>query len=237
MVCLDMIRNQQEFVRLMKRVLILGVAGGCLDILDTINDINRAAGTTVYDCIGLLDDNRTTWGQSFMGVECLGPLESATEYPDCWFINGIGSQRDFWRKRKIIATTGVPLDRFETIIHPTASVSKAAKLGFGTVVFPNATITHAVSIGNHAIVEPATLLGHDVFVGDYCCITPGVCLTGGVHVEQSCYLGCNSTVRNNVRIGEYCLVGMGAVVLRDVPRNSVVVGNPARVIRKTSENL
>jgi sugar O-acyltransferase (sialic acid O-acetyltransferase NeuD family) len=221
----------------MKRIIILGVGGGCIDILDTINDVNRAAGAGLYDCIGFLDDNKTTWGRSFLGVKCMGPLESATEYPDCQFVNGIGSQRDFWRKREIIATTGLPPDRFETIVHPTASVSEAATLGSGTVVFPNATITHYVSVGSHVIVEPATLLGHDVFVGDYCCITPGVCLTGGVHIEQSCYLGCNCTVRNNVRVGEYSLVGMGAVVLDDVPRNSVVVGNPARVLRKTSENL
>jgi acetyltransferase-like isoleucine patch superfamily enzyme len=35
-----------------------------------------------------------------------------------------------------------------------------------------------------------------------------------------------------VTIGDYALVGMGSVVLRDVAENLVVVGNPARILRK-----
>jgi len=46
-------------------------------------------------------------------------------------VNGIGSERNFWKKAAVIAKTGIPLDRFETIVHPTASVSRMATLGEG----------------------------------------------------------------------------------------------------------
>jgi acetyltransferase-like isoleucine patch superfamily enzyme len=45
------------------------------------------------------------------------------------------------------------------------------------------------------------------------------------------YIGSNATVRERVRIGDYSMVGAGAVVISDVPENTVVVGNPGRVLR------
>jgi acetyltransferase-like isoleucine patch superfamily enzyme len=56
-------------------------------------------------------------------------------------------------------------------------------------------------------------------------VLPGVCLSGEVHVGASCYLGTGSVIRGGVGIGSSCLIGMGSVVLKDVPDNSVVVGN------------
>ena len=56
---------------------------------------------------------------------------------------------------------------------------------------------------------------------------------GKVHIGQGCYIGTNSAIRDNITIGENCLIGMGSIVLRDVPENNVVVGNPARFLRNT----
>jgi len=43
-------------------------------------------------------------------------------------------------------------------------------------------------------------------------------------------LGTNCTIKEYIRIGEYSLIGMGSVVLNNVPKNSVFVGNPAKSI-------
>jgi hypothetical protein len=110
-----------------KRVIILGTGGNCVDILDTINSINETAVTPQYTCLGFLDDNPQEWGRVIHGAPILGPLEKAGEYDDCYFVNGIGSAANFWRKPEIIARVNVPPERFCTLIHPTASVSKMAK--------------------------------------------------------------------------------------------------------------
>jgi sugar O-acyltransferase (sialic acid O-acetyltransferase NeuD family) len=217
----------------MKPIIILGTGGNCIDILDAINEINAARQTDVYDCIGFLDDDSELWGKEFYGVRVLGALESAKNYSSCRFVNGIGSPQNFWRKREIIARTEVTDDKFETIIHPTASVSKMSRLGFGTVILQNATVASNVTIGNHVIVLPNSILSHDARVGDYTLIAGGVCVSGGVEVGESCYLGTNSSVIGNVRIAKNALIGMSSVVLEDVPENTVVVGNPASVLRKT----
>ncbi|MFC2694612.1 MAG: DapH/DapD/GlmU-related protein [Lactobacillus sp.] len=53
-----------------------------------------------------------------------------------------------------------------------------------------------------------------------------------VHLERNCWLGANVTILPGITVGENAIVGAGAVVTKDVPANTVVVGNPARIIRK-----
>lgn len=212
----------------MKEIIILGIGGNCIDILDTINDIG-----TVYKCVGFLDDKRENWGKEFFGVKVLGPLDSAKNYANAHFVNGIGSPFNFWKKGEIIARTGIPIERFENIIHPTASVSKMARLAHGVVIFQNVTITSNVSIGNHVIILPNSVISHDDVIGDCTSIAGGAAISGQVTVGRHCYLGTNSTVIGNVKIGDNCMVGMGSVVLHDVPENQTVVGNPAKFLRNT----
>ncbi len=220
----------------MKRLIILGTGGNCIDILDTVNAINEHNQHTIYKCIGFLDDNLENKGKVHFGVEVLGPLTSASNYKDCLFVNGIGSHSNFWKKKDIISKTDIPLERFETIVHPSASVSKMAKLAQGTVVLQNVTIASNVNIGNHVMVLPNTVISHDDSIGDYSCITGGVCISGGVTIGNSCYLGTNSAIIGNITIGDYCLVGMGSVVIDSIEENNVVVGNPAKILRKTVEH-
>jgi len=215
-----------------RKTVILGTNGNCVDILDTINEINATPQPTKYDCIGFLDDNKSTWGQFIHGVKVLGPLGLARELPDAWFINGIGSPTSFRLKEPILTRVGLPLQRFLTLVHPSASVSRFSRLGQGTVVFQNATVTSGVTIGNHVIILPNSVISHDDQIGDYTCIAGGVCISGGVAVGRSCYLGSRSVLRENITIGEGCLIGMGSVVLADVPAHSVVVGHPARHLRQ-----
>ncbi|MBM6699438.1 sugar O-acetyltransferase [Bifidobacterium pullorum subsp. saeculare] len=54
-------------------------------------------------------------------------------------------------------------------------------------------------------------------------------------IGSNCWFGGNVTVLGGVTIGEGCVIGAGAVVTRDIPPNSVAVGNPARVIRTITD--
>lgn len=93
--------------------------------------------------------------------------------------------------------------------------------GWGLVVSPgaaigaNCTLLHGVTIGQkdriHANGERT--IEYPV-LEDECWVGPGACVLG------------------NVRVGRGAIIGACAVVVRDVPPHSVVVGNPARVIRK-----
>lgn len=217
----------------MKSIIILGTGGTCIDILDTLLDINRALGREEYRCVGFLDDDPKNQGEEYSGVKVLGPLASALEYSDCRFVNGIGSPRNFWKKQDIIRNTGLADNSFETLIHPSAHVSKWAKVGSGSVIFANATVSANTVIGQHVVVLPNSVVSHDCLIGDYVCIAGGVCLSGGVIVGRLSYLGTNASVIDGATLGEFSMVGMGGVVLEDVAESTVVVGNPARFLRVT----
>lgn len=218
-----------------KQIIILGTGGNCIDILDTLLSINEAEGET-WQCKGFLDDNPALQNQSFYGYPVLGPLTSAQDYKDCWFVNGIGSAGNFWKKPAIIALTGLPIERFATLVHPSASVSRFARLGHGTVIFQHVTVTSNASLGTHVIVLPHAVISHDSSIGDYTCITAGVCVSGNVKVGRACYLGTNAALHGHIQIDDFVQIGMGSVVRHDIPRGSIVVGNPAYLLRQL-ENL
>ena len=212
-----------------KRIVILGTGGNCLDILETIRSINASSPT--YDCIGFLDDDPALQNASFLGIPVLGPLDKAPSLGDVFFVNGIGSPATYLHKPEIIAKTRMANDRFETILHPSAQVSSSATLGPGTVVLQNATIASQAKVGAHTIILPNSVLSHDDVVGAYSCIAGGVCVSGSVTIGRCCYLGGNCSIIEHVRIGDNSLIGLGSVVLEDVPEGSVYVGNPARFLR------
>ena len=217
----------------MKKIIILGTGGNSLDILDAVAAINRVAGQPAYHCLGFLEDNREMHGTEICGLRVLGSLADAARFPDCVFVSGIGSPASFWRKKEFMDKTGLPLERFETIVHPQASVSSLAKLGRGVVVLPGASIAACAEIGNHAIILQGSIISHHCRIGDYGCIASGACLSGNVEVAPFCYIGANASVRNGIKIGTRALVGIGSVVVKDVLENTVVAGNPAKYLRHT----
>lgn len=58
---------------------------------------------------------------------------------------------------------------------------------------------------------------------------------GPVIIEDDCWLGFNAEILSGVHIGKHCVVGARAVVTKDVPPYSVVVGNPARVVKRYNQ--
>jgi acetyltransferase-like isoleucine patch superfamily enzyme len=102
-----------------------------------------------------------------------------------------------------------------------------------------------IKIGKKAFISVKANLDvrrGDITIGDRVEIGRGVCIlshTGWEEVkegqvtviEDNARLFVNSIILPGVKIGENSIVGAGSVVMRDIPPNVVVMGNPARVIR------
>lgn len=56
-----------------------------------------------------------------------------------------------------------------------------------------------------------------------------------VKIEDNCWIGAGSIICPGITIGENSVIGAGSVVTKDIPANSVAVGNPCRVLRTISE--
>lgn len=63
------------------------------------------------------------------------------------------------------------------------------------------------------------------------CTTIGNTPKGGATIGDNVHLGANVTIIGPVHIGDNVTIGAGTVVVKDIPDNSVVVGNPQRIVR------
>lgn len=61
-----------------------------------------------------------------------------------------------------------------------------------------------------------------------------VALGGKLQIGEECYFGLGAVVCEELTIGARAIIGMGAVVLHDVDCDSIMVGNPAHVLRKNA---
>ena len=122
------------------------------------------------------------------------------------------------------------------VITPEFVLSKFSSIAQGTIVHMGALATCNVHIGFGCLINKNVVIGHDVQVGDYCVISPSVAVGGNVQIGNNCYIGSGALIRNGITIGHNSIVGMGAVVLKDVEPYSVMIGNPAKLLRKNVEN-
>ncbi|MEO6702927.1 MAG: acetyltransferase [Jatrophihabitantaceae bacterium] len=206
----------------MSRQLILVSASGLA------REVASAAGAAGFDVLGFVDDDSAQWGASRDGLPILGGLDSIAQYPDAYVLicTGKGGTRAAIADR--LQGIGVNEQRYPTLIHPSVEVPSNCTIGAGSIVLAGVVLTTAVSLGRHCVIMPQVSLTHDNLLADYVTIAAGVSLGGWTTIGQRSYLGMNACVREKVSLGSDVTIGMGAVVLRDVPSGSTMIGNPAR---------
>ena len=122
-----------------------------------------------------------------------------------------------------------------SLVHPRAVVSASAAVGEGTVLMAGAIVNAHANIGANVILNTACSVDHDCQVSDGVHISPGAHLAGRVKIGTGTWVGLGASVCGRVEIGSHSIVGAGAVVIEDIPANVVVVGVPARIIRKIED--
>jgi sugar O-acyltransferase (sialic acid O-acetyltransferase NeuD family) len=119
-----------------------------------------------------------------------------------------------------------------TIVHPSAQVSRFARLGAGCVVFANAVVNVDAEVGDAAIINTAATIDHDCRLGKGIHVAPGANLGGGVTVGDFSWIGIGAAVRHYIAIGADVAVGAGAVVVSNIEDGVTAVGMPASPINK-----
>jgi sugar O-acyltransferase (sialic acid O-acetyltransferase NeuD family) len=185
----------------------------------------------MIDVAGFVDDNPDLAGTSFRNVPILGTVEKWTQYQDCEFVIAIGNPRVRRRVRDKMLTMGNPV--FGTLVDPQAIVGREdVRVGAGSIICAGAVCTIDISIGEHCIVNLNATIGHDSALEDFCTVAPLAALSGHTHLEQLVEIGTGASVRQGLRMARGSMLGMGGVLTQSAPADTILVGNPAKPLRK-----
>lgn len=122
-----------------------------------------------------------------------------------------------------------------TIIDKTARISSTAKIGQGVVIYPYTFISSNSVIQNNSLIIAGTCIGHDTVICENSVVSTLVSISGNCFIGSNTYVGTKAVVKEKVNIGKYTVVGMGSCVFRDIPEDMIVLGNPAREIKRNDD--
>ena len=119
-----------------------------------------------------------------------------------------------------------------SIISSNAYIDETANLGKGLQIMPKSVIHCFSEIGDFTIINTSSTIDHECKIGKGCHIMGGASIAGRVKVGNFVTIGTNSTILPDIKIEEGAFIGAGSVVNRDIKKNEVVVGNPAKFLKK-----
>lgn len=189
---------------------------------------DAALASRVYSSVGFLDD-RMTGRTTIEGWPVVGTLDQLEALSSAFqaFVAGIG---DPALRLSLLGRARNAGLQCATIIHPTATVSARSSIGVGTVVIAGACINVGVRTGEACIINTGATVDHDCVLADAVHVCPGAHIAGHVEIGPCTWFGLGAVATQGIRIGANAIIGAGSVVIRDLPDDVTVAGNPARVL-------
>jgi sugar O-acyltransferase (sialic acid O-acetyltransferase NeuD family) len=209
----------------MKKLIIVGAGGFGREVLGYALEIQKTQ--NCWEVAGFIDDNLSSLDNYDKSYKIIGTVKDHSVREEEVFICAIG---DPVSKLKVCRQLEDKGAEFINLIHPTSIIGNSCKIGKGLIMAPFSIITQNVNIGNFVTINIFSSFGHDSVAEDGCTLSAHCDVTGFAYLEEGVFLGSNAVIKPTVRIGKYSRIGIGSVVLKSVPDNVVVFGNPAKIV-------
>ena len=132
----------------------------------------------------------------------------------------------------------------ETVfIAPGAVVQGDVTIGENSGIWYNAVVRgdrDSIVIGKESNIQDNAVVhlgsGHPVEIGDHVTIGHGA-IVHGCKIGDNTMIGMGAILMNGCKIGKNCIIGAGAIITggKEIPDNSLVVGNPGKILRQVTE--
>lgn len=180
-----------------------------------------------FNIIGYLDIH-----EAILNPFELDYLGSENENENVWELNnkyiiGIG---DNYIRDKFYNLIKTKSKSVQKIISQSANISNCSTIGEGVFINRNVVINALSEIQENVILNTGCIIEHNCIIGKSSHIAPGAVLAGNVTIGDFSFIGANSIIKQGVKIGNNVTIGAGSVIIKDVPNNSVIVGNPGKYI-------
>lgn len=182
--------------------------------------------------IGYLDDNPELHGRSFYGLTVLGGTARLPELRRQGVeaaLPVLGAMQVRLRLFRTLRELGYVIP---SIVDPSANLCSDVELGEGSIVSLGTNILTNVRVGRYAMIGTGVTIGHDIEIGSNCVIGGGTVIGASTTIGENFNAGTGVVIAAGRKtIGHNVFLCAGTVVLKDVPDNAVVLGNPGRVVR------
>lgn len=204
----------------MKKIILIGYSGHAFVVADILKNIGK-------EIVGYCEKQAkdiNPFHLDFLGNEDESQVQNLLAQHE--FLVAVGNNLI----RRVITEKFIKKGYIScSAIHPKATISFSVIVDVGTTIMAGVVINPMVNIGKGVILNTSCVIEHECYIGDYVHIAPGAVLAGNVTIGENGFVGANSVIKQGVTVGKNVTIGAGSVVLKNVPDDAVVYGNPARL--------
>lgn len=184
--------------------------------------------------IVFVDDVKSNSETSFLSVPLIN-FECVSKYntEELQMVIAFGNPHSRYLAYSKVLTRGYPLT---TVLDRTAITRGSVDIGTGSILSTYSVISDGSVVGKNCLINSGVIVGHDAIIGSHTSISSQVNVGGGTEIGERTFVGSGAKIRDGIKIGKCVVIGAGSIVLKDVPDDVVVLGNPAKIIAKNLSN-
>lgn len=218
----------------MKDIIIVGAGGFGREVQWLIERINqeviKLGQEREWNILGYLDDGVPV-GTDIDGYRVLGKVDYLNNIENTIYVTcAIGASK----VRKKVVEPFLPNKKiiFPNLVDPSVLKSNKVKMGRGNIICAGNILTVDIYIQDFCIINLDCTVGHDAQIASFFTAYPSANISGMVNFEDCVELGTGAHVIQGITVKSNTIIGAGSVVIRDLPGDSVAVGNPCKVVKR-----